>query len=594
MGRICGIDLGTTNSIIAIINAEGKPEVVVNADGGRLTPSAVCIHDGQASVGANAKKQFQKYPGDTVLSVKRFMGTRQKFSMGGQGETPQQTLTPEQISAMILKKLVLDASKNIGDEITDAVITVPAYFDDLQRTATKQAGEIAGLNVLRIINEPTSAALAYGLDQRNERTVCVYDLGGGTFDVSILIVGDGLCEVKSTSGDTHLGGDDFDRELRSYAVARFKEETGINLVDDEVAMARLLAASEETKIALSGSDITTLSVPYIAQGPDGPLHIEYQITRDHFELLISKYIDRTIECVRRAIEDASMTNDDIAEVLLVGGSTRVPAVHKAIRDLFGRTPNTSLNPDEVVAIGAAINAGIIAGIVDNVILTDVTPLTLAIETKGGVATSMIRRNTTIPTSMTAIFSTADDNQDEVVIHITQGERQLTADNRSLGKFKLGGILPAPAGAPKIEVTFDIDVNGILSVSAKDLLTEKANSVTITESGSLEDFEVNRMIEDAKANEETDLAKRKLIEAKNFSELLVKHATTLLLDNYDRVTDEKVLVELDEAIETLRKNLSGVDNPNVLNQSAEALKEAMKKFGGLLYEQAEIRRARGEG
>jgi molecular chaperone DnaK len=583
MARAAGIDLGTTNSVIAIIRPDGTPEVLTNAEGGRLTPSAVAFTaDGETVVGDVARRQLGINPAETVLSVKRKMGTRERVHLGNE------ELLPEQVSAMILRKLVDDASATLGDKITKAVITVPAYFDDRQRTATKRAGEIAGLEVLRIINEPTSAALAYGMDRRDTRNIVVYDLGGGTFDVSVLTVGNGLCEVQSTAGDTKLGGDDFDREIVNWILAEMKPK--VDLSKDVVACGRILEAAERAKRELSSVSVAPINIPFIALGEFGPIHVDLKLSLAAFEEMIFPWIDRTLSRVEQAMIDANMGIEDIDEVLLVGGSTRVPAVRSALATRFGRTPSKSLNPDEVVAIGAAVNAGIIEGVVEGVVLADVTPLTLSVETKGGVANAMIRRNSTIPVTRKEIFSTALDMQDSVPVHVVQGERPMAAENRTLGRFSLEGILPAPAGVPKIEVSFDIDVDGILSVSAKDLATGLETSVIMNESD-LDDETVQKMVEEAFTHAEEDRHRKKLIETRNGAEAIIAHARSILRDNAERL-DVEMTEEVEDAISGV-EGLLDADNPGAIEQGGEELKKVMMGVGERLYQSVEVKKARGE-
>lgn len=531
MGKAIGIDLGTTNSVVAVLEG-GKPTVIVNAEGSRTTPSVVAIRDnGERLVGQVAKRQAALNPTKTIYSAKRFIGRRYpevaeeknlvpykvvagpseavRFEIGGKPHAA------EEISAMVLKKLVDDASKYLGEKITDAVITVPAYFNDAQRQATKDAGKIAGLNVLRIINEPTAAALAYGLDKKKNETILVFDLGGGTFDVSILEVGDGVFEVKATNGDTHLGGDNFDKAIVDWLGDEFKKDQGIELRNDKQALQRLMEAAEKAKVELSSTTETQINLPFITADASGPKHLDLKLTRAKFDDLTHQLVERCRVPVQAALKDAKLTTGDIDEIILVGGSTRIPAVQKLVRELTGgKNPNQSVNPDEVVAVGAAIQAGVLAGEVKDVLLLDVTPLSLGVETLGGVMTRLIERNTTIPVRRSEIFSTAEDNQPAVDIHVLQGEREMARDNRSLGQFKLEGIPTAPRGIPQIEVTFDIDANGILKVSAVDKASGKEQTVTITGSTSLDTAEIDRMIKEAKTHEAEDKKRRQEIEVRN--------------------------------------------------------------------------------
>jgi len=570
-----GIDLGTTFSVICVIKEDGTPDVIVNAEGGRTTPSVVALtKSGDIVVGTNALKLATTDPGLVAMSVKRMMGHRDDIIMG------EKTYSPEQISSMIIRKMIDDASERIGKKIDRAVVTVPAYFDDAQRTATKNAGDIAGIEIIRIINEPTAAALAYGMDRRDDlRTVCVYDLGGGTFDVSILDIGGGLCEVKSTSGDTKLGGFDFDNDIRNWMIEEFIKEHGIDLSNDKTAMARMREAAESAKISLSSSPNAQIDIPYITIKDGQPLHLSTNLHLSKFTEMMRPWIRKTMECVERALNDASKRKDEISEILLVGGSTRIPCVRDAIEDYFGRRPNQNLHPDEVVAIGAAYNAAIIDGVIDDVVLADVTPLTLAVETKGGISAAMIPRNTTIPATRHEVFSTAEDNQESVEVHVTQGERAFSIENRTLGRINLD-ILPAPAGVPKIEVTFDIDVNGILSVSAKDMATGLEESVTLQGSSDLSEEDLKKIVSDAKAHAEEDRMKRSLVEARQRGEYLIKRASQLLSDNEGRI-DEKIVKEVMDAVETVEKNID-VDNLQVITQSITDLNDSMMEIGKSLY------------
>lgn len=545
MGRAVGIDLGTTNSVIAVLEGE-RPEVIANTEGGRTTPSVVAFRDNnERLVGQLAKRQAVMNPTKTFYSVKRFIGRRYDEVTAELKLVPYKVVTgpnntvkfqvddkgyaPEEISAQVLRKMVDDAAKYLGEKITDAVITVPAYFNDAQRQATKDAGKIAGLNVLRIINEPTAAALAYGLDKKKNETILVFDLGGGTFDVSILEVGDGVFEVKATSGDTHLGGDDFDKVLVDWLADEFKKANGIDLRSDKQALQRLTEAAEKAKVELSSVMETTISLPFITADASGPRHLEEKLSRAKFDDLTAELVNRCRKPVEQAMADAKLTAKDLAEVILVGGSTRIPAVQKMVRTLTGKDPNQSVNPDEVVAVGAAIQAGVLTGELKDVVLLDVTPLSLGVETLGGVMTKIIDRNTTIPARRSQVFSTADDNQPEVDVHVLQGERELAKDNRTLGRVKLSGIAPAARGVPQIEVTFDIDANGILTVGAKDKATGKEQTITISNSSNLPKTEVEQMVNAAKQHAEEDKQRRQQIEVRNEVDTLVYQSKRLLSD-----------------------------------------------------------------
>ena len=576
MSKIIGIDLGTTNSVVAVMEG-GEPTVITTQEGGRLTPSVVGFtKNGERLVGQLAKRQAVSNPERTISSIKRHMGTKYTVTIDGKD------YTPEQISAMILEKMKGDAERYLGEKVTEAVITVPAYFNDSQRQATKDAGRIAGLDVKRIINEPTAAALAYGIDKSDDKTVLVYDLGGGTFDVSILELGDGVFEVKSTTGDTHLGGDDFDHRIMDWMTDEFKKQNGIDLTGDKMAMQRIREAAEKAKIELSSMMTTNINLPFITAGANGPQHLDMDLTRAKFDSMTSDLVDRTIQCVHTALSDAKMTVNDIDKILLVGGSSRIPAVQEAIKRVLGKEPAHGVNPDECVAVGAAIQAGVLAGDVKDVLLLDVTPLSLGIETMGGVFTRIIDRNTTIPTSKKQIFSTATDNQPSVDIHVLQGEREMAADNKTLGRFELSGIPAAPRGVPQIEVAFDIDANGIVNVSAKDLGTGKEQKITITSSGSLSKEEVDKMVKEAQANEAADKNRRESVDAKNQAATLNYQAEKTVKDMEGKGHDDKIK-KVQEAINTLKETMKG-DDVDKIKADTEALQKPLYELSAELYKQ----------
>ncbi len=597
MGKIIGIDLGTTNSCVAVIEG-GEPRVIPNSEGGRTTPSVVAFtKKGERLVGVPAKRQAVTNPEHTVYSIKRFMGRRfdevqteisevpYKVVSGDNGSArvkiDDKVYSPPEISAMILQKIKTDAENYLGEKVTDAVITVPAYFNDAQRKATADAGKIAGLNVQRIINEPTAASLAYGLDKKSENsTIAVFDLGGGTFDISILEIGDGVFEVKSTNGDTHLGGDDFDQKVIDWLVRKFKQDQGIDLSKDPMALQRLKEAAEKAKIELSSTESTDINLPFVTADASGPKHLNYTLTRSEFEKLVDELVDRTKKPVESAIKDAKVTKDQIDEVILVGGMTRMPKIQEVVKSFFGKDPHKGINPDEVVAMGAAIQGGVLGGEVKDVLLLDVTPLSLKIETLGGEATTMIERNTTIPTKRTETFTTAADSQTQVEIHILQGERPLARDNRSLGKFYLDGIPPAPRGVPQIEVTFDIDANGILNVMAKDKATGKEQSIRIEASSGLADDEVEKMVKDAESHADEDRQRKEQIQTRNAADSLAYQTEKELKDVGDKLTPQTRDV-VTEALKELQSALKG-DNYDDIKAKHDNLTQVWHTAAQELY------------
>lgn len=576
MGKVIGIDLGTTNSCVAVMEG-GEAVVITNAEGSRITPSVVGFSKtGERLVGQVAKRQAVSNPDKTVSSIKRHMGSDYKVSIDGKNYSPQE------ISAMVLQKLKADAEAYLGQSVTQAVITVPAYFTDAQRQATKDAGTIAGLEVLRIINEPTAAALAYGLDKQQDQTVLVFDLGGGTFDVSILELSQGMVEVKATSGNNHLGGDDFDQRLIDYMVAEFKKSQGVDLAKDRVAVQRLKEAAEKAKIELSGVSTSNVNLPFITMTAEGPAHMDMNISRAKFEELVADMVEATMGPTRQAMEDAKLSWNDLNQIILVGGSTRIPAVQEAIKRVSGKEPHKGVNPDEVVALGAAIQGGVLTGEMKDIILVDVTPLSLGIETMGGVFTRIIDRNTTIPTTKSQIFSTAADNQTSVDIHVLQGEREMAAYNKTLGRFQLTGIPPAPRGIPQIEVKFDIDVNGIVHVSAKDMATNNEQKVTITSSTGLSKDEIEKMRQDAEAHAEEDRSRKELIDAKNQADSLI-YQTEKSLKDFEGKGDAAEAEAIKQAVEKLKTAAAGEDAA-AINAKAEELTKVLHPFIEKMYQQ----------
>ena len=579
MGKAVGIDLGTTNSVVAVLEG-GEPAVIANAEGNRTTPSIVAFKGEEVLVGELAKRQAITNPDNTIRSIKREIGTSWKKEFEGSEYTPQE------ISARILQKLKRDAEAYLGEDVTEAVITVPAYFNDAERQATKEAGKIAGLNVLRIINEPTAASLAYGLENSEDQKILVYDLGGGTFDVSVLEISEGVFEVKSTSGDSKLGGDDWDQKVMDWLVEKFKSSTGIDISKDKMAMQRIKEGAEKAKIELSSTTETEINLPFITANDAGPQHLLEKLSRSEFEKITADLVERTKDPVNKAIKDAVLSFSDIDHIILVGGSTRIPSIQALVKSMTGKDPHKGVNPDEVVASGAAIQAGVLKGDVKDVLLLDVTPLTLGVETKGGIVAKMIERNTTIPTKRSETFTTAEDGQTEVEIHVLQGEREMASGNKSLGKFKLTEIPSSKQGTPQIEVTFDIDANGIVNVNAKDLGTGKEQTITITGGTALEDDEIERMIKDAETHANEDAQKRELIETRNLAEGMVTSTEKMLEENKDKATEEEIAAMTDgkDALSKVLENAEA--NLEEIKNSIEELTKVSQSFAEKLYAEAQ--------